>query len=148
MYKVYEVSFGDTLDSIAKKFNTTVYELKNINNITSLTAGQLIVVPNYNDNEYFDVYVIKKGDTLYSIALNNNVTVSDLANINGINKDDYIYPGQEILVPKNDIKMIVTDKEDTLESISKKMGIKQDELITQNEILYVLPDQLVVYRKY
>jgi hypothetical protein len=43
--------------------------------------------------------------------------------------------------------MIVTDKEDTLESISKKMGIKQDELITQNEILYVLPDQLVVYRK-
>lgn len=147
MYKVYEVSFGDTLDSIAKKFNTTVYELKNINNITSLTAGQLIVVPNYNDNEYFDVYVIKKGDTLYSIALNNNVTVSDLANINGINKDDYIYPGQEILVPKNDIKMIVTDKEDTLESISKKMGIKQDELITQNEILYVLPDQLVVYRK-
>ena len=147
MYKVYEVSFGDTLDSIAKKFNTTVYELKNINNITSLTAGQLIVVPNYNDNEYFDVYVIKKGDTLYSIALNNNVTVSDLANINGINKDDYIYPGQEILVPKNDIKMIVTDKEDTLESISKKMGIKQDELITQNEILYVLLDQLVVYRK-
>ncbi len=147
MYKVYEVSFGDTLDSIAKKFNTTVYELKNINNITSLTAGQLIVVPNYNDNEYFDVYVIKKGDTLYSIALNNNVTVSDLANINGINQDDYIYPGQEILVPKNDIKMIVTDKEDTLESISKKMGIKQDELITQNEILYVLPDQLVVYRK-
>ncbi len=147
MYKVYEVSFGDTLDSISKKFNTTVYELKNINNITSLTAGQLIVVPNYNDNEYFDVYVIKKGDTLYSIALNNNVTVSDLANINGINQDDYIYPGQEILVPKNDIKMIVTDKEDTLESISKKMGIKQDELITQNEILYVLPDQLVVYRK-
>lgn len=147
MYKVYEVSFGDTLDSISKKFNTTVYELKNINNITSLTAGQLIVVPNYNDNEYFDVYVIEKGDTLYSIALNNNVTVSDLANINGINQDDYIYPGQEILVPKNDIKMIVTDKEDTLESISKKMGIKQDELITQNEILYVLPDQLVVYRK-
>ena len=147
MYKVYEVSFGDTLDSISKKFNTTVYELKNINNITSLTAGQLIVVPNYNDNEYFDVYVIKKGDTLYSIALINNVTVSDLANINGINQDDYIYPGQEILVPKNDIKMIVTDKEDTLESISKKMGIKQDELITQNEILYVLPDQLVVYRK-
>lgn len=65
MYKVYEVSFGDTLDSIAKKFNTTVYELKNINNISNLKAGQLIVVPNYNDSEYFDVYEIVKGDTIF-----------------------------------------------------------------------------------
>ena len=46
--KEYKVVFGDSLYSIARKFNTTVDELKQINNLTStlLSVGQILKIPN------------------------------------------------------------------------------------------------------
>ena len=41
-----------------------------------------------------------KGDTLYNIASNNKIDVNLLAQLNGINKSDYIYPNQTLLIPK------------------------------------------------
>ena len=46
MYKIYKVSMGDTLSSIAKKFNTTIDNLQNINGIDYINMGELIIVPN------------------------------------------------------------------------------------------------------
>ncbi|HAG08404.1 MAG TPA: peptidoglycan endopeptidase [Desulfotomaculum sp.] len=42
-----------------------------------------------------DVYVVEKGDTLYSIALKNNTTVGALQNKNNL-KDTTIFPGQKL----------------------------------------------------
>ena len=51
-------------------------------------------------NPFYDSYEIKKGDTLYQISKEYNVNTKLLAQLNGLNLDDYIYPGQTILIPK------------------------------------------------
>ena len=59
MYKIYQIEYGDTLDLIALKTNTTIDELKRINGINNnydISVGELIIVPN-NDNEMFSTYI-------------------------------------------------------------------------------------------
>lgn len=62
---VYIVQRGDTLYQIAKDNNTTVDELKNINNLTSntLMIGQLLKLPSMLLPE--EDYIVKKGDTIF-----------------------------------------------------------------------------------
>lgn len=87
----YIVAAGDSLYSIAKKFNTTVDELKNLNNKTSnlLSIGEVLVVPTNgttsSNNE--NVYVVKAGDTLYSIARNYNTTVDRIKSLNNLSSN-------------------------------------------------------------
>ena len=79
----YTVKSGDSLYKIAQKYNTTVNELKSLNNLTSnlLSIGQVLKVPNTTSN---DTYTVKSGDNLYKIAQNNNTTVSELMRINNL----------------------------------------------------------------
>jgi LysM repeat protein len=147
MYKIYKVSQGDTLESIAKKFNTTVKKLREINGKEYIIMGELIIVPNTIESDIFDMYVVQKGDNLYSIAGNYNISVNDLLSINGLDKDNYIYPGQEILVPKENINFIITKKDDTIRSASEKLGTNMDDLMAFNESIFLVPEQLLVYRR-
>ena len=94
MYKIYKVTTGDTLESIAKKFNTTVRELQDINGKDYISFGEMIIVPNNQNDDWFDTYIVQKGDNLYAIAQKYNISLIDLLNINGLDKDDYIYPNQ------------------------------------------------------
>lgn len=146
MYKIYKVVSGDTLESIAKKFNTTVKDLQEINDKDYITMGELIVVPNNTKNEWFDIYTVKKGDNLYALAQKYNIGLVDLLNINGLDKDNYIYPGQEIMVPKSNVKVIITKDDETINSASKRLGLNSEELLYQNSNIYLLPDQLLVYK--
>ena len=50
---------------------------------------------------YYDYYTIKRGDNLYQIAKSYNVNASLLAALNGLDLNEYIYPNQVIMVPKN-----------------------------------------------
>lgn len=146
MYKVYKIVAGDTLESIAKKFNTTIKQLQEINDKDYVTIGEMIVVPNNTKNDWFEVYTVKKGDNLYAIAQKYNMSLVDLLNINGLDKDKYIYPGQEIMVPKNNIKVIITKENETINSASKRLGLNTEELLYQNDNVYLLPEQLLVYK--
>ncbi|MCX4249650.1 MAG: LysM peptidoglycan-binding domain-containing protein [Bacilli bacterium] len=85
---------GDTLYSIAKKHNTTVNNLKALNNISSnmLSVGQKLVVPSYN------TYVVVPGDTLYGIAKKFNTTVDNLKDLNNLSSN-LLFVNQELLVP-------------------------------------------------
>ena len=82
----YVVKSGDSFYSIAKKFNITVEELKNYNNLSSslLSIGKVLKIPNLGD---FKTYKVKSGDTLYSIAKNNNMSLNELKSINKLNTD-------------------------------------------------------------
>ena len=89
---MYTVKSGDTLYGIARKYNTTVDEIMKINYFTSanLIPGQVIRIPEMYTKEEdmympnFVNYTVKKGDTLYSIARNNNVAVDTLIKDNGL----------------------------------------------------------------
>ena len=67
----YTVKSGDSLWSIANKYNTTVNELKSLNNLSSniLQVGQILVLPSStNDDNSGNTYTVKLGDSLWSIA--------------------------------------------------------------------------------
>ena len=70
---------GDTLYSIAKKFDISVNKLKEYNNLTSnlLNIGQKILIPIGEDT----TYVVKSGDTLYKITKNKKNIRKDINNL-------------------------------------------------------------------
>lgn len=148
MYQIYQVASNDTLSSIASKFNTTIDEIRRINGMslnTMLMPGNYIVIPKI-ENALYKTYVVEKGDNLYSIAIKNNTNVRDLLLINGLNENDYIYSGQEILIPNDNISIYVTENE-TLKDVSNKIGLSEQEIVEQNETLYLLPEQIIIYKK-
>lgn len=93
----YVVVPGDTLYSIAKRFNTTVDELKFLNNLTSntLMIGEVLTIPG---NTLNNIYKVKNGDTLYKIANTFNTTVSAIKEINNL-VSDILQIGQELIIP-------------------------------------------------
>ena len=141
MYKTYQVLAKDTWENIASKFHTSVDALQELNGMTMLIPGSIIVVPKVVESDYFTKYTIQKGDNLYEISKKFHTNVDVLLNANGLEKDDYLYPGQELLIPREGIAMYVTKEGETLVDVSKKLGTTQSSLIQDNEFIYLLPEQ-------
>lgn len=123
----YVVAAGDNLGSIAKKFGTTIAELKELNGLTSnnIGLGKTLVISkevpaieetaNVNtaiasnisiesfkkgaaSKKISEDYYVKKGDSLYSISKKYpGVTISDIKKWNGI-KDGDIKPGMKLKI--------------------------------------------------
>lgn len=149
MYKIYQVEYGDTIDIIANKTNTTSDNIKNINGInrdSDLNVGGLIVVPNTNVN-MFKTYKVKQGDSIYSISRMYNTSVDTLLMLNGLDKDDYIYPNQEIIVPSEGVNLYITKTGDTINSIIDNLGIDANTLNNENRRIFVVEDQIIVNKK-
>ncbi|MDD2391749.1 MAG: LysM peptidoglycan-binding domain-containing protein [Bacilli bacterium] len=149
MYTIYQVRNGDTLESVAQRFNTTAEFLNTINgfpNDFQLVPGTNVIVPGTR-NEIFFKYTIKAGDSLYSIANRYGVSVDNLALLNGLSKEEYIYPNQEIIIPRSDVGIFITKEGDTLGSVSEQLGLTKDDLLNQNASIYLQPEQLIVYKK-
>lgn len=96
------------------------------------------------DNQYYEYYTIKSGDTLYQIARRYNINPELLASMNGLNMSDYIYPGQNIMIPKSGYSYYLTKEGDTLDTVANTFGISVDKLLENNKILYLLDGQLLV----
>ena len=146
MYDKYLVRYGEDLSSIAKKFNTKESIILDLNNIAfpdMIREGKEIIVP-INKEKFFEYYTIEKGDNLYSIARRYNINPDLLAILNGLNIEDYIYPNQEILIPKSNYSYYVTKQGDTLDMVSQKFGTTHKELIDNNDTIYLLEGQLIV----
>lgn len=148
MYSIYQIQVGDTLDTIANKVGTTKQILLTINGLvdTNLVPGNYIVIP-MNVNLPFTTYTVKKGDNIYEIAREYGVDYETLLEINGLNKDDYIYPDQEIIIPNKNFNVYVTRDNDSLATVAAKLGANQVDLIRDNATIYLLPEQLILYRK-
>ena len=132
----YTVKNGDTLYGIANKFNLSVEELKNINNLKSnnLSIGQKLLVSGTlkEDNSDFDTYIVKSGDSLWSIANKYGTSVDKLKDINKLNSN-LLSLGMKLLVPKSSNEYIVKSG-DTLYSIASKYGSNVNELIKLNNL--------------
>lgn len=86
-YMIYTVEKGDSLWKISKEFDIPVNELIKINNLTDLTLqiNQQLLVPNKKQETIEeDIYIVKKGDTLWSVARENNIDVETLKRINNL----------------------------------------------------------------
>ena len=145
MFDKYIVKEGETLDSISSLFNTSVDKLKEINSIDDVREGLELIIPKDNDN-YYNLYTINKGDNLYQISKKYNINPILLAALNGLNESDYIYPNQEILIPKNGYSYYITTSGDTLDIVSDKFNISKNDLIKNNNI-YLLPGQILANKK-
>lgn len=97
-------------------------------------------------NMFYDYY-IESGDTLYDIAKKNDIDVSMLAQINGLDVYDYLYPGQMIIIPKKGVKLYITKESDTLDKIARENSTTQENLLKSNSTIYLLPEQLLLYRE-
>lgn len=99
------------------------------------------------ESPYYTLYEIKKGDSLYKISKEFNVNTKLLAELNGLNIDDYIYPEQILLIPKKDVSYYITKDADTLYTVSNIFDTKESEIVSQNKTIYLLPGQMIFYKK-
>ena len=158
---MYTVKRGDSLYSIARKYNTTVADIMNLNYLktNNLSIGQVLripetytkdsdmILPNYTN------YIVKKNDTIYSIASKNNIDIATLKQDNSlVNNNIYVGQilkirtpevdvieecfGQDYIPPKNiknEIEYTVK-KGDSLYSIAKKYQTSTSNIISLNNL--------------
>ena len=137
-YLLYTVKKGDTLYDIAKEYGTTVDTLKNINSLenANLVINQQIFIPKkeqtgVNNN----IYIVKKGDTLFDIAALKGVTVNEIKEANNL-KTDVLQIGQVLNIPTpstGEINYIV-QKGDNLYTIANKYDVTIDDIIKLNNL--------------
>ena len=156
---MYTVKKGDSLYSIAKKYNTTVQDIINLNYLknTNLSIGQVLRIPEtYTKEEdlvlpnYIN-YIVKKGDTLYSIAKNYNVSIDTIKKDNALTSDSLsLNQNLKIRVPSTQIEECIgidyipeenkpsitytVKKVDSLYSIAKKYNTSVDSIKKKNNL--------------
>ena len=136
----YTVKAGDTLYGIARQYGISVDELKAANNLTSntLTIGEVLVIPEVliPDTSDENVYTVKSGDTLYSIANQYGMTVNELKSLNNLTSD-ILSIGQQLVVSEGNAATLDTytvKAGDTLYSIANKYGLTVSELKSLNNL--------------
>lgn len=137
----YVVKKGDTLYSIASKFDTTVSKIMQLNNLKtpSLAIGQQLLIPvAHLPSTDYAIYTVKPGNNLYSIAKKYNVSVDSIKSLNNLTSD-ILSVGQQLkipltITPPEDSKRYTVKPGDTLYSIAKNFGMSVDELISLNNL--------------
>ena len=134
---VYAVQAGDTLLSIAARFNTSVgilQELNGLGDTADIAAGQSLVVPSIDESGY-QAYIVQVDDSLFSISRRFHTSVSFLMSLNGIADARELEKGRAILVPAIDetrFEAYEIQPEDSLSSIARRFGTSEDSLISLN----------------
>ena len=83
-----------------------------------------------------DYYVVKKGDTLWKIAINNGVSVDELKRVNNLTSN-FLNIGQVLYIPGVNIindNLYIVKSGDTLWKIAKDNGVSVDELKRVNNL--------------
>lgn len=134
--KTYMVEKGDSLYSIAQKFNTTVDNLKALNNLATdvLSIGQVLVIPeDTNLDENKEIYIVKSGDTLYGIAQKYGISVDDLKKANNLTNNT-LSIGQSLIIPSVDKESYIVQAGDTLYSIARKFDTSVSAIVELNNL--------------
>ena len=129
----YTVKSGDSLWSIAKKYDTTVSLLTDINMLTNsvIFPGQVLLIPKGTSYEevYFENYVVKPGDTIEVIANKLGVDPIQLGLYNDFAIIELVQ-GQTLKIPRDNAYTVKPD--DTVDSILKTTKKTADQLLRAN----------------
>lgn len=109
----FRIQAGDTLDSLARQHKTSVAEIRRLNQLQedTLYPGQIVYLPKIQTSildeeppatqaKSAKYYIVKAGDNPWTIAKKNNIKVSDLLRINGLNeqKATKLQPGDRLRI--------------------------------------------------
>lgn len=139
----YVVKKGDSLYTIAKKYNVTVDDLLKANGLTSalIYPNQVLIIPlNKDGSLYFIEYVVKENDTLDTIANKYNVSLNEMKDYNNFEKL-YLLSDQVINIPieSKTHRVVATD---TIDYLLRKYNMTLEELVDLNK------DKLLVIGSY
>ncbi len=145
---IYVVKENESIEDIANRFNLTVNDLEEVNdiNLYEIKPGDELNIP-FILSQDFIYYEIEKGDTLRNIAKEKNISIKTLAHLNGLDLDDYIYPNQILLIPKDNVKVYITESGDTIRDLEKELGFKLEKIIEDNPEIYLVENQLLIERE-
>ena len=134
----YVVKKGDSLWSIANKNNTTVDNIKKLNNLSSnnLSIGQKLIIIDANDNLPSNkiTYIVKKGDSLWSIANKYDTTVDKIKAENNLTSNS-LSIGQKLVIPSTSNYVTYTVKKgDSLWIIANKNNTTVDKIKKRNNL--------------
>lgn len=131
------VQRGDSLYSIAAKYNTTVDALKEVNNLTSniLSVGQVLKLPTVEETSGAITYTVQRGDSLYSIAREFGTTVDEIKDLNNL-ESNLLSIGQVLKIPAfQTLETTYTvERGDSLYSIARKFDTTVDKLKQLNNL--------------
>lgn len=160
----YIVKKGDSLWSIASKNNTTVDNIKKLNNLSSnnLSIGQVLKLSYDAENgstEESNIYTVKKGDSLWLIANKYGTTVDELSSANGL-KSNTLSIGQTLIIPekkestseisyvvkKGDSLWLIANKYDTtVEKIKSTNNLKSNTLSIGQVLVIPSSSEFITY---
>lgn len=112
---LHVVKSGDTVSAIARHYEVTVAMITKLNpgmNPDRIRLGQTIAIPAFKDKKPYEgaaaedrtvaftgTYVVKKGDTLWTLSLAYGVQPETLAQRNGLTLDSVLREGATLVVP-------------------------------------------------
>ena len=145
---IYIVKQNETIEDIAARFNLNVNDLQLVNdtNLYELQPGDKINIP-FILSEDFIYYEIQEGNTLKKIADERKIDVNTLAHLNGMDINDYIYPKQIIIIPKENVKVYITAPGDTIQDLEMSLGSTLFKILEDNPQIYLVENQLLIQRE-
>lgn len=164
-WQEHQVKKGDTLDVIAKKYGANISSIKTVNNLKSnnLTLGQRLQIPLTPANGTAQAvepqkqladhqspkeaaksyYTVKNGENLWTIAKTQKTSVDSLAQLNALDPQSSLQPGQKLIVLsqasddeiKQPRKLTYTIKSgDTLGKIAAIYNVSVKQIMQWNKI--------------
>lgn len=160
---LYTVQSGDTLFSIALRFDVAANSLVAANTIINpdnLSAGTELVIPGYQPNsgstsggtagagsgasgaassDNWATHVVRQGEGLYQIANQYGVEAQAIADANSMTDLNTLFVGQELIIPGVDAEVAgsqlhVVQAGEGLISIAGRYGISVDAIVEANKI--------------
>jgi membrane-bound lytic murein transglycosylase D len=152
----YKINSGDCLSKIANNYSTSVALIKAVNRLSSNTiiAGEQLLIPKFSpgnvspagDHEtHYTEYKIKRGDSLWDLSKEFEVTIDELAVWNNMNTKDYLKINQTIKLFQCENKPDVSRPEtiqkvayqvrigDSLGRIANRFNVSVAELVNWNK---------------
>ena len=141
--KEHIVGAGETLYSICRQYNLSLKDLKSINKLTgnSLNKGDVLLLPNQEKDSTIiskpikakgSEYIVKSGDTFYSIAKSHSITLDELYRLNQLLSNHKLSVGEKLILGvSNDLE-------------TKKIQVKSKKEVKKKKIEPIILNDLSI----